>query len=505
MATTTLAGNSGNNLLNASGLESTLVQGLQGNDTIGLARLDDSAQAGSGNDSIGFTRTGTQANNVAGGLGNDSITFNGALVNSQTIAGGDGNDLITIGSVGSTALVSQIQIAGNQGNDTVVFGTANNARTIADSYIGLGQGNDSIRFGSATTLTSSDIFGGKGKDTIALAGVAGASSTINGGEGADILNFAGAGALTTAKIGAGRGGDSINFGTGALSTITGSVAGGGLNDTITFAGGLAAVEIFGDANGVTTVGTGTDGAADGADLIGSLTSDANGATINGGGGADSIYLQNTTGLIRGGNGSDSIVIASGGANSDASINGGAGTDVIRINTNLGTIAATDTINGGDGNDTLEFAGTVGVTFTAGGGNVVNSGNFNMIVDGAASGDVIKLSNTGGFAATTADNWLNANNPTLFVYTGLGDNLTANGGVAGGIGVYSDGTDTYFVMNGATTAGTSLMQFYRVLVKGVDLVNTTRSNGQIALNSTNFGFTLGLNNTTNNTGLVITLS
>ena len=56
MATTTLAGNSGNNLLNASGLESTLVQGFQGNDTIALARVDDEAQAGEGNDTIGLTK-----------------------------------------------------------------------------------------------------------------------------------------------------------------------------------------------------------------------------------------------------------------------------------------------------------------------------------------------------------------------------------------------------------------------------------------------------------------
>ena len=68
MATTTLAGNSGNNLLNAPGLDSTLVQGLAGNDTITLALVNDEAEGGAGNDTIGLTKTGTLVNVVDGGL-----------------------------------------------------------------------------------------------------------------------------------------------------------------------------------------------------------------------------------------------------------------------------------------------------------------------------------------------------------------------------------------------------------------------------------------------------
>ena len=142
VATTTLAGNTGNNLLNASGLESTLVQGFAGTDTITLARVDDEAQAGKGNDTIGLTLSGTQATVVRGGAGNDSITFASATVFSNTIYGGDGEDLIRVGIGTDTSIISEVQIAGNKGNDTVSFSSG--AQSIVQSYIGLGQGNDSI-------------------------------------------------------------------------------------------------------------------------------------------------------------------------------------------------------------------------------------------------------------------------------------------------------------------------------------------------------------------------
>ena len=142
-------------------------------------------------------------------------------------------------------------------------------RTLLESYIGLGQGNDSIYI-EWLYPHSQGVFGGKGKDTIDLTGIKGADNTING-NGADKLVI-GTAVLTDAVIGAGKGTDSIFFETGAV--VTGSVAGGGLNDTISFAGGTTgAVAIFGDANGVTTAGTGTGGAADGDDLIGSTTSE----------------------------------------------------------------------------------------------------------------------------------------------------------------------------------------------------------------------------------------
>jgi len=499
--TTTLTGDSGSNTLNASGLSATLVQGLGGDDTITLSRLDDEAEGGAGNDTIGLTKSGTQTNVVNGGDGNDSITFYSATVFSNTVSGGDGADLITIGKAGATTRVTDVQIAGNQGNDTISFGSG--VRTVYESFVGLGQGNDSIYIGSGSTLTRTDVFGGKGKDTIDLTGVIGATNTINGGNGADKLVI-GTGALTDAKIGAGKGTDSIFFETGAV--ITGSVAGGGLNDTISFAGGIAgAVKIYGDANGVTTEGTGTGGAADGADLIGSTTSEAGSASIYGGGGNDTITINSGTGGIWGGAGADSIVLNSAG-NTDLTVNGGAGADVLRVNTGADTIAGSATLNGGAGNDTIEYAGkSYAATNTAAKttGQTVVGGSHNLVIAGAESGDVIKFSGT-TFVATTADNWLTNAAPVLYVHSASTKQLSAQGGTSGTIGVYSDGTDTYFALSSTLTSST-LNGYFRFVIQGVDLVTTTVSGASVAFNSTNFGFTLAQNNTTNDSGLVLTIS
>ena len=501
MATTTLTGDSGNNTLNASGLAANLVQGLGGHDTITLSRVDDDAEGGDGNDTIGLTKTGTQTNDVKGGAGHDSITFTGATLYSNTVAGGEGNDLITFGTAGATVQLTDVSVAANQGADTVTLGSG--ARTLLESYIGLGQGNDSIYIGSGSTLTRSDVFGGKGKDTIDLTGIKGADNTINGGNGADKLVI-GTAVLTDAVIGAGKGTDSIFFETGAV--VTGSVAGGGLNDTISFAGGTTgAVAIFGDANGVTTAGTGTGGAADGDDLIGSTTSELGSGSIYGGGGADTITINSGSGGIWGGDGADSIVLNSNGG-TDLTVNGGAGADVLRVNTGADTVAGSATLNGGAGNDTIEYAGKAyAATNTAAkttGGTVIG-GSHNLVIAGTNSGDVIKFSGT-VFVATTADNWLTNAAPKLYVHSASGGKLSAQGATTGTIGIFSDGTDTYFALS-STLSSTTLNGYFRFVIQGVDLVTTTVSGTSVAFNSDNFGFTLAQADGSNDTGLIVTLS
>ena len=445
MATTTLAGNSGNNTLNASGLESTLVQGFAGNDTITLARVDDDAQGGDGNDTIGLTKTGTHSNDVTGGAGNDSITFLSASVFEVTVGGGAGNDLITLGGGADASTVTDVQIRANEGNDTIVFNTAAALRTINQSYVGLGQGNDSIIFGATNVLGASDVFGGKGKDTIVLSSVDGADSTINGGNGADLLNLNSA-TLTNAKIGAGKGSDSIAFGT-ANNALTGSVAGGGLNDTISITAltNGSALTIFGDANGVTTVGTGTDGGADGADVIGNTASLIDRATIYGGGGKDTIKFlsQAVNGLVVGGNGADSISLI--GTGTYGSVNGGAGDDnLFKAAVQDGALTNNATLNGGAGNDTITYAG--GTTALAATGAAAL---YHMVVAGVESGDKIKLSSTALSVATTV-NWIGAsgqirvitalNGSALGVTGTFGESATIEGSVA----VFVTGGDTYFL-------------------------------------------------------------
>ena len=499
MATTTLAGNSGNNTLNASGLESTLVQGFAGNDTITLARVDDDAQGGDGNDTIGLTKTGTHSNDVTGGAGNDSITFLSASVFEVTVGGGAGNDLITLGGGADASTVTDVQIRANEGNDTIVFNTAAALRTINQSYVGLGQGNDSIIFGATNVLGASDVFGGKGKDNV-LSSVDGADSTINGGNGADLLNLNSA-TLTNAKIGAGKGSDSIAFGT-ANNALTGSVAGGGLNDTISITAltNGSALTIFGDANGVTTVGTGTDGGADGADVIGNTASLIDRATIYGGGGKDTIKFlsQAVNGLVVGGNGADSISLI--GTGTYGSVNGGAGDDnLFKAAVQDGALTNNATLNGGAGNDTITYAG--GTTALAATGAAAL---YHMVVAGVESGDKIKLSSTALSVATTV-NWIGAsgqirvitalNGSALGVTGTFGESATIEGSVA----VFVTGGDTYFLAKASASA-----DYIKFVVKGKDLVTTTAV-GNVNNTTTNFGFTVAQNNSSNDTGLVFTIS
>ena len=113
--------------------------------------------------------------------------------------------------------------------------------------------------------------------------------------------------------------------------MTGSVSGGGLADTISIGTATGAVTLYGDAPGVTPAGPGTGGGADGAVVLGQITSDSGAASIYGGAGADTIKILAGTGLLHGGDGNDSIYIA-GSAQAALSVNGGAGADNINIAT-----------------------------------------------------------------------------------------------------------------------------------------------------------------------------
>ena len=61
MATTTLAGTTANDILNAPGSVTTEVAGKAGNDTITLVKTGDIAMAGAGADSITITLMATRA------------------------------------------------------------------------------------------------------------------------------------------------------------------------------------------------------------------------------------------------------------------------------------------------------------------------------------------------------------------------------------------------------------------------------------------------------------
>jgi len=539
VATTTLTGTTGNDILNAPGVVTTEVVGLGGADTITLALRNDVASAGSGHDSIFYE--GAQANQtVNAGLGNDTLTLRSATVFGGHAAFGEGNDRFVL----SAGQLNGGLIQGQQGDDVITFlGGAIN------STVGAGQGNDSIAV-TAGNLQFSEVFGAKGKDTINLnGGGAHASFSLQGSNGSDLLLVTGGQTFSASFIGMGKGTDSIDFNVAATTTTT-TVAGGGLNDTINIRGGLnSGMVVYGDANGTTTVGTGSGGAADGNDSIYATAGYVSAGSVYGGGGNDTIYFQGAHGasaLIDGGNGADvlggtavalsagtiaggagfdtitlagtvtaSFVLGGDGEDSisvlaagNGSVDGGAGADKIQLNGLIGIATAQGaaasalyTVNGGAGADSISFGysamngGTSAVNVTTG----LTAGTIgNYIYE---SGDTIAFS--------TGLNFLSANweqtNGTIVVATAIAtlvSQLQCAGTGNGNIGVIDTGDD---LIIGLGVGGVSSSTLFVNVVGGGSLITNSAitTTGVYNAVASNFGFSIAAINGTN--GANITFS
>jgi len=183
--------------LSAGKLESTTVQGSQGNDTIAIvntAGATNSAFAvfgGGGNDSINVALSASQYTTVAGGGGSDTISYSADGGDTYGLVLGDtqnqstqydGDDVIKLKFLGSA---SSFTVQGQGGNDVVNFDVA--ALNGGNNLFQLGAGNDSI---TGTAFSADTIQGGAGNDTVALAGTfLGANGQIILGGDNDALNF----------------------------------------------------------------------------------------------------------------------------------------------------------------------------------------------------------------------------------------------------------------------------------------------------------------------------
>ena len=526
--TTTLTGTTGNDTLNAPGTVATDVVGLQGNDTITLVLEQDEANAGKGDDSIAINISGEASNIVNAGEGADTVTMGSAITTfNGDIGFGDGNDRAVL-----TALVNGGTLRGNEGNDTISL-----AGNVINSFVGTGQGNDTIALIAGNTLTNTTIFGGANADTITVSAAALTLTTIQASDGHDQIL---ATALTGSTVlAAGKGFDSI-----AMGTAGGTIAGGGLNDTISYAGIYQGGKIYGDSLGTTSEGTGTGGAADGedsitlsaatiaagasiygggandtlvfaaaasnsaivvdggkgADLIGSTATDfaSTAGSILGGGGFDVIkMISGNTGLaIDGGLGGDSIYILS--AGEGTSIQGGAGNDTITMGVvSASTAAGLVSINGGAGTDEINL-GITALTANAGAataatglGSIATAGYLGEVVySGTMTGDTVKLNVTG---AVTTVNFL-AGAPAIgyggtVFSTALVSTFSA---AAGSIAVYdtdglgSSSGDLIIAVYGSATS----INFVNI-VGGDEILKTTSVgvNSSFGLDASNISLTL----------------
>jgi hypothetical protein len=499
--------------------------GLQGNDTITLARADDTANAGLGNDRITLAGISTTLNTVVSGAGNDVILVNTAA---NSIGGSlglnEGNDAFNNSSVS----VISASIGGNAGADTITL-----LANVTNSLVGGGKNADNLNF-SAGTFTTSTVNGGAGADTVAMNAGTFNITTVQSGDGHDRIAASAAvfgtsivtmgkgldsialGAQSTVTVAGGSGADTINlvgafagggiFGDGLGQKVSSS--GGGGNDVIgstgsTF-GEVAAISIFG-ASGSDTIrfNSGSTGFAFivdggfGADLMGGSAAafGFSASTLNGGDGNDTIVLNEmaTQGgsLVLGGAGNDSIALFTQAVVS-GSINGGGGADTINLASGLlgGSFTQTTSVNGGSGADVIIFnvdGGGIQTLTSLTAGNVTGQTAYHGAVT-HQSGDVIQYNNTA--ISTTGAAWAGAGGQILIVssITALTISAAANGAnysaqSAGSISVFSDGTDTYFFLNSQ-----NVTQTFNFVVDGADLTITTAV-GLVNAGAANFGFTV----------------
>jgi Ca2+-binding RTX toxin-like protein len=258
-------------------------------------------------------------------------------------------------------------------------------------------------------ITSINIRGGSGANTIDLSGVAAADFTgltgvsVTGGDGDDTITGT---ADFNDTIIAGDGNDTVTVGIGATS-----VDGGDGHDTIVAGDGNDTIE-GGDGHDLITAGAGNDSvrAGDGNDTVSGEDGDD---TIDAGDGDDLINGNAGLDVINGSFGRDMLM----GDADDDTIFGGAGEDII---------------GGGDGNDSLVGNSQNDVISGEAGDDSISAGSGADVVIGGDGNDFIN--GQGG------DDTLDGEDGNDLAYGGGGDDVVSGG----------EGDDTLVGNGGADT-------------------------------------------------------
>lgn len=504
-----LDGGHGDDSLYGSAADDTLLGGFSGRDAL---------FGGAGNDVL---RGGNDRDELFGGAGDDTIWGDGFASSraEDNLFGGDGNDLIYATELADAVAGSTLQ--GDSGNDTL-FGGTHNDQLIGgagqDRLTG-GLGDDTLTGGAgADTLDAGDghdllamgagdvAYGGAGDDTFRTSwtDLGTGDITIIGGEendtlydpatgrGGDVLDLRGLGPVqlvpdaVTPEAGLARytnaAGETITIRYSEIEQVlidpTGFVDGGAGNDVI--AAGF--VDAQGDQidgldglNDWVMAGSGNDSVASGEGhdrVYGGAGND----TLAGGAGNDTLQGEAGRDRINGNAGDDTI---SGGTDIDT-LSGDGGNDLIYGAAEGSLDAASDTIYGGSGNDTL--VASVGVLGTAGsyldggdGGDLICGGAGNDTLDGGAvvdgapdtifagAGNDIVTGGSGGrdllYGEDGADT-LSGGTDFDTVYGGAGDDLIygstqGSGSTLADTLFGGDGNDTLIASVGTTGAGSQL--------------------------------------------------
>jgi hypothetical protein len=461
---------SGIEVINLTAAENiTLTNGVVAGSSSGYLTIYDSAggdtiDASGVTNGVGitvFSKGGSD--NFKGGNGNDVFWFNAAdLTSADTIDGGAGVDRLVFTSSGTVAATAFASVTGFE--ELTLNGGGNNV-TLRDSLIAASSvgyftihdsaNNDTVDGSGITNNVGITIFseggtdtfkGGNGNDAFWF-GAADLTSadTVDGGAGFDTLNFASTGTLAAAAF------------TSVSNLEAMTLNGGGNNVTLT--NGLVA----GTSVGYFTV----------YDSATNDTVDASGVT-NGVG--ITIFSQGGTDTFKGGNGNESFWVNAADLTSADTIDGGAGFDTLNFAT-TGTVAAAAFTNVSNleamrlrvGNDVTLTNGLVAGT-SVGYFTVYDSANADTVdASGVTNNIGITVFSQGGTDTFTGGNgndsfWFNA------------ADLTSADTVAGGAGI-----DRLIFNNAGTVAAGALTN-----VTGLEDItlngggnNITLTNGAIA--------------------------
>ncbi|GAA6152612.1 hypothetical protein [Pseudoteredinibacter isoporae] len=408
--TVTLTGSSGNDdfdLSTANNVTSSgttfsgvnTVVGGGGSDTVNGSASDESFNATAANavtvSGINFSSISA----VTGGGGTDSVNLNGTAATLN--AGGFSGQSMNFSDIDSA--LNTPSLTGTSGDDGFDLSSANNVTSSGTTFSGVssvagGGGSDTVN-GSA----SNESFDAAAANAVTVAGINFTSiSAVNGGGGTDSVNVNGTGATLNAG---GFNSQAINFSDidSALNTVT--LTGSSGDDSFDTAA----------SNSVTASGT--------------VFSGVN--TVNGGGGNDSVDINNGSATLMG-SGFDSRSMTFSGVNA-----------VLNTDTLTGT-ASNENFNAATVNNvavgSLNFAGVNAVA--GGGGNDqvdLNSAGATLLASGFRGQaidftGVAVASNTGALTGTNAAESFDASSANAIAVAGL--NFTGVSSVDGSGGVDS---------------------------------------------------------------------
>jgi Ca2+-binding RTX toxin-like protein len=398
----TVNGTSGDNALNGTSSADT-INGLAGNDTITGGAGNDILKGGEDNDVY----------RVAAGGGYDTYSDTGTAGTDRILATGDNFYIGLKSGFGPASGIEEISADGHVGI------------TIRSEAT-----NDKLDFSTTQLIGIASINGAAGNDTII--GSAGAD-TIVGSTGNDVLN-------------GGLGGDTYLIGVGdGTDTISDSGGAGSGTDTIAASANSVAIGLksgFGAANGIEQISA--NGYA-GVTIVGATTDDSYDfssvqligiATINGGGGNDTIKGSAAADTLAGGTGNDTL-------------DGGGGGDTYLVGVGHGVDSIADTGSPADLDRIVAAADSVAIGLKSGFGaangieQISSNGHAGVTVVGTAADDsydfssvqLIGISSINGGAGNDTIKGSSAAD-TLVGSTG---NDTLDGG---------GGNDTYLVGTGA---------------------------------------------------------